>query len=295
MYDKHLEAFIASAELGSFGKASEKLYISAPAVIKQINALEERLGVVLFKRSPRGTVLTSAGKVIYDEAKSIIRASNDAVARAKAAALNEVKFIRLGNSLMNPCKPVVDIWRSISAEHTRYKLQIVPYDDGARTVLSVLETLGSEFDIIISPCNSEQWLKRCSFYPLKSVRICCAVPSGHRLEGRTSLNVEELAGETLLMLREGDSPILDSVRRTLCASCPDITIKDTDYYDAEVLNRCAQENDVLLTLETWEDIHPFLTTIPVNWDYTMPYGIIYPLEPTPEVREFVNIIKTAAV
>lgn len=55
------------------------------------------------------------------------------------------------------------------------------------------------------------------------------------------------------------------------------------------------ENDVLLTLETWEDIHPFLTTIPVNWGYTMPYGIIYPLEPTPEVLDFVNIIKTAAV
>ncbi len=38
-----------------------------------------------------------------------------------------------------------------------------------------------------------------------------------------------------------------------------------------------------------------MTTIPVNWDYTMPYGIIYSLEPTPEVLDFVNIIKTAAV
>ncbi len=38
-----------------------------------------------------------------------------------------------------------------------------------------------------------------------------------------------------------------------------------------------------------------MTTIPVNWDYTMPYGIIYPLDPTPEVLDFVNIIKTAAV
>lgn len=43
MYNPQLETFLCVAESGSFNKAAEKLYISPPAVIKQINLLEEGL------------------------------------------------------------------------------------------------------------------------------------------------------------------------------------------------------------------------------------------------------------
>ena len=45
MYNPQLETFLCVAEAGSFNKAAEKLYISPPAVIKQINLLEGDLGV----------------------------------------------------------------------------------------------------------------------------------------------------------------------------------------------------------------------------------------------------------
>ena len=76
MYDPHLETFIKVADSGSFLKASEKLYVSANAVTKQINLLEDRLGVKLFRRSTQGLVLTEAGKLIYTEAKKLIRHTN---------------------------------------------------------------------------------------------------------------------------------------------------------------------------------------------------------------------------
>lgn len=41
MYNPQLETFLCVVEAGSFSKAAEKLYISAPAVIKQINSLEK--------------------------------------------------------------------------------------------------------------------------------------------------------------------------------------------------------------------------------------------------------------
>ena len=50
MYHLQLETFISVAEAGSFNKAAEELYISAPAVIKQINALESELDLTLFIR-----------------------------------------------------------------------------------------------------------------------------------------------------------------------------------------------------------------------------------------------------
>ena len=51
MYNPQLETFMCVVESGSFSKAAEKLYISSPAVIKQINSLEASLGVQLFSRT----------------------------------------------------------------------------------------------------------------------------------------------------------------------------------------------------------------------------------------------------
>lgn len=62
MYNPQLDTFICVVESGSFNKAAERLYISALAVIKQINALENSLDIQLFERTHRGLVVTEAGK-----------------------------------------------------------------------------------------------------------------------------------------------------------------------------------------------------------------------------------------
>ena len=48
MYNPLLDTFIAAADCGSLTKASEQLYISATAVMKQINALEAHMDLKLF-------------------------------------------------------------------------------------------------------------------------------------------------------------------------------------------------------------------------------------------------------
>ena len=65
MYNPQLETFLTVAEAGSFNKAAEKLYISPPAVIKQINLLERDLDLRLFLRTHRGLQLTKAGQSLY--------------------------------------------------------------------------------------------------------------------------------------------------------------------------------------------------------------------------------------
>lgn len=54
MYNHQLDTFVKVAELGSFGKAAEALYISVPAAIQQINLLEDRCGFKVFVRSHHG-------------------------------------------------------------------------------------------------------------------------------------------------------------------------------------------------------------------------------------------------
>lgn len=61
--------FVCAADCGSFNKAAEKLYLSAPSVMKQVNALEKQLDMKLFHRTNQGLHLTPAGQVIYRHAK----------------------------------------------------------------------------------------------------------------------------------------------------------------------------------------------------------------------------------
>ena len=62
MYNPQLETFLRMADAGSFNKEVEESYTTSTAVIKQINLLEESLGLKLFERTHRGLHLTKAGK-----------------------------------------------------------------------------------------------------------------------------------------------------------------------------------------------------------------------------------------
>ena len=73
MYNPQLETFLRVADAGSFNKAAEELFITPPAVIKQITSLESSLDLQLFIRSPRGLKLTEAGKSLYRDAQYVIQ------------------------------------------------------------------------------------------------------------------------------------------------------------------------------------------------------------------------------
>ena len=51
MFHPQLTVFVCAVDCGSFTKAAEKLFISSTAVMKQLNALEARLGLKLIDRS----------------------------------------------------------------------------------------------------------------------------------------------------------------------------------------------------------------------------------------------------
>ena len=115
MYDRHLDTFIQVAECGSFSKASEYLYISANAITKQINLLENDLDIKLFHRSNQGLLLTDAGRLIYEEAKKMIRHTNRILQKAKELESKKEVVIRVGVSLMNPANILLQEWQKASS------------------------------------------------------------------------------------------------------------------------------------------------------------------------------------
>ncbi|GAF49400.1 LysR family transcriptional regulator [Rhodococcus wratislaviensis] len=84
--------FVSVIEEGHFGRASEKLFISTPALSQQIKRLEKQLGVELIDRSAHPLQPTAAGRRFLPEARAFLATAR----RAVEAATSEVPPVRLG-------------------------------------------------------------------------------------------------------------------------------------------------------------------------------------------------------
>lgn len=293
MYNRMLDTFLAVADCGSFTKAADRLYISPTAVMKQMNALERQMDLKLIDRTPSGVHLTEAGAAIYRDAKFIIDYSQKSIERAKAMQSAQDTTFCVGTSLLNPAKPFMDLWYRMNQYFPEYKLHLVPFEDNHEGILSEIEKLGKKFDFLIGVCDSKAWLSRCNFLPLGRYQKMIAVSRSHRLAEKTRIDLKDLYGETLMMVKQGDSGVNDFIRNDLQRHHPQIHIEDTpQFYDLSVFNRCAETGKVLLTIECWQEVHPGLVSIPVNWDYSIPYGLLYSLDAPEDVLRFIKMIES---
>lgn len=289
MYNPLLDTFIAVVDYGSFTKAAEHMFISPTAVMKQINTLENHLNLKLIERTPSGVSLTAAGKVIYKDSKFLMDYSKKSVAAARAATHKYDTTFCVGTSLLNPAKPFMDLWYKVNQSFPQYKLHLVPFEDNHEGVLSEIEKLGEKFDFLIGVCDSKAWMSLCKFQPLGRYKKMIAVSRDHRLASKDRIDIDDLYGETLMMVSPGDSGVNDFIRSDLQKNHPLIRIEDTPkFYDLSVFNRCAETGNVLLTIECWQDVHPGLVSVPVNWDYSIPYGLLYSNNAPEDVLRFVK-------
>ena len=124
------------------------------------------------------------------------------------------------------------------------------------------------------------------------VQISCLLYTSHRLADRKRIDIEDLYGETLMMVKRGDSGVNDFLRNNLETNHPQIQIEDTPpFYDLSVFNHCAETGKVLLTIECWNEVHPALVSLPVNWEYSIPYGLLYSPGAPADVQRFVEKVK----
>ncbi len=292
MYNPLLDVFIKVVDYGSFTKASKHLFISPTAIMKKINTLENHLNLKLIERNPTGIKLTPAGEIIYKDAKFIIDFSKKSIMNAYSITRTHDTTFCVGTSMLNPAKPFIDLWYKINQLFPDYKIHLIPFEDNHEGILSEIGMLGEKFDFLIGVCDSKSWLSLCKFLPLGKYKKMIAVSREHPLASKKCINIEDLYGQTLMMIGRGDSGINDLIRNDLEKNHPQIHIEDTpQFYDLSVFNRCAETNNVLLTIECWQDVHPGLVSIPVNWDYSIPYGLLYSNNPPNDVLKFIESVE----
>lgn len=213
MYNPQLETFIKAADCGSFNKAAEELYISPPAVIKQINLLESSLDLQLFVRTHRGLILTDAGKSLYHDAKYIIGYCHESVNRARNAMQKEEAVIRIGTSPMTPGQFLMDMWSSIHEICPDIKFQLVPFENTPENAKEILKNLGKNIDIVAGAFDDNFIESRkCAGLRLSYEPIRCAVSIYNELSQKNSLSVSDLYGRNFMLIKRGWNECTDKIR-----------------------------------------------------------------------------------
>ncbi len=289
MYNHQLDTFIKTADLGSFGKAGEALYISSTAVIQQINLLENLCGFKLFVRSNHGVKLTPAGRSLYEDAKTLIHFSEDALQKARLLAESSESTLRIGTSLLYKCRMLPDLWPKVNEIQPDLRIEIRPMKEyeNRQTVFS---RLGIDFDLF-EGIYASAWQGSCQFLELKRTPLCCAVSRNHRLAKASELSMQDLSGEVLVMPIKGVSEEMDSFRDKVLSDYPSAKVIDSSYYGVDTFAMCEMNSYILITQPVYEDIHPNLVTIPLQSDVSMPYGLVYANEPTVATTRFINAVR----
>ena len=292
MYNPQLDTFIKVADAGSFNKAAEDSFITPTAVIKQINLLERSLDVKLFERTHRGLKLTKAGQSLYQDAKYIIQYCRESIVRAKNAMQNEDTVIRIGSSPMTPAQLLVQLWPEFQEYCPDMKFEIIPFENTPENAREILANLGKNIDIIGGIFDQTMLeLRNCDGLELSREPFCCAVSIHHPLALKEKLQIHDLYGQNLMLMHRGWSSYVDQLRDDLWKNHSEIHIIDFDFYNTNIFNRCENTNDVLLAIPGWANVHPLLKVIPVEWEYSIPYGLLHSHHPSEPVKKFLSAVK----
>ena len=287
MYNHQLDAFVKVAELGSFNKAAEAMFISSTAVIQQVNLLEASCGFALFTRSHRGVKLTAAGTSFFEDAKTIIRLSENALNKARQLADAAETTVRVGTALLFKCRMIPDIWAKVSERCPELKIELISMKEKLGGEASIAE-IGLNYDMKEGVFCTISQKGRCGFLELMRTPVCCAVSQNHRLAGFQHLTLDDLNGEYLVMPIPNVSQELDDFRAEVKRRYPTVQIIDSDYYGVDTFTMCELNPYVLITQPVYSDIHTNLVSIPLETDYTLPYGLVYSLNPSPAVKKFIQ-------
>ena len=291
MYNPQLDTFIKVAEAGSFSKAAQALFITPTAVIKQMNLLENRLGVTLFHRSHQGLSLSRAGESLLADARHIVRYSQDAVARARVADRAEKHVIRVGMSLLTPTAPLSDLWPRIRERCPGMSMQIVTFENTPEAPRT-LASLGQDIDVILGVFDDLMLRERgCAGLEISREPLCCVVPAGSELAEHERIILDDLRGETFMLIRSGWTEATDRLRDRIRTDYPDIAIEDFDQYRADAFNHCANEGCAMASIGLWRDVQPALVTLPTDWGLSLSYGVLHAPEPSEHVAEFLDVLR----
>jgi DNA-binding transcriptional LysR family regulator len=190
-----LRYFAAIAEEGNLTRAAQRLFVSQPALTKQLKHLESHLGVRLFTRSSTGMTLTGAGHALAARVPPVLVAWDEAVAETRTAAL-VLRVGFLSSAANEATQDIVAAFRE-RRQGWRVDMRQSPWSDptaGLATAEVPVALLRLPFP------GQESFGVRSLFHEPR----CVALSSTHPLAGRDEIAFTELVDEPVVAAPVGN-------------------------------------------------------------------------------------------
>jgi DNA-binding transcriptional LysR family regulator len=205
VHGRDLRYFVAVAEELHFTRAAERLFVSQPALSKQVRMLERQLGAPLFERDRQGVRLTHMGAALLPHARQVLAAWDAAWKAAELAKGQQRATLVVGMSTSPGRGGLLPAIRSrFTAAHpeARVNLHQISWDDPTAGLAGGTADVAFVWLPVPGP-GRYMWI-----VVAEEPRLV-AMPQTHRLAGREVIDFGELLDEPFLALPAGAGPLRD--------------------------------------------------------------------------------------
>jgi DNA-binding transcriptional LysR family regulator len=164
--------------------------------------LEDEIGVELLTRSRRGVTLTIEGKLFLEDVWDLLKRTDVAVGKVRAAARGEIGGLHVGYA---PAPTVEILPAALSAfQKVVPRVKILLHDLSDHEITTGLRSGDLELGIMIEPMGGRA--AGIQFEPLRHYPVCVALTASHPFAQLKSVSVEKLAAEWIVGFRRKDYP-----------------------------------------------------------------------------------------
>ncbi|HYW10996.1 MAG TPA: LysR substrate-binding domain-containing protein [Longimicrobium sp.] len=201
----HLQMVQAIHEEGTLTGASRRLYLSQPALSRQLDKLERRIGATLFRRHHAGMSLTQEGRRLLESAERVLGELARAEHDVRALARGDAGSLRLATECYMCYHWLPWVARAFGARFPGVELQLAP--EATRDPYGALASSTVDMALVYSAPPAPAGVARTEVFQDELVAL---VASGHALAGEAHLTPQSLAAETLIChYAEPDTGVLE--------------------------------------------------------------------------------------
>lgn len=207
-----IEHFLKLSETLNFRKAADEIYIAQPALSRQIMALEEELGVVLFDRNKRNVALTTAGEYFKEECERILEDFERVKQRTFQIHKGEGGEIKIAHSSSSMQFLLPNILAKIQAEMPLMKTNL----NETTNLYGINALINRTIDVAFGPnMIVPKELNARTIYVENFVII---LPQNHHLDETNFESLAQLADENFILPPRNESSGYVESLEALCQS-----------------------------------------------------------------------------
>ena len=204
-----LQCFMALIEEEKFSSAAEKMHLSQSSFSKTISALEEEVGTRLFNRTPQGTLLNDAGKLLLPFVDRILSSYNDAETHLNQFYVEEEKTIHLYTHAYLTSYGIQHFLSIYKADNP--DVDVVFHECDTMLALTQISTAENHIGIVFTyPELITEYAENRSvhFIPLMSDDIVAVMHKNHALANCNVISIKQLKNQSLHIISERQDPAL---------------------------------------------------------------------------------------